>query len=79
MACNTFDETGRIEQIRQPALVICGSEDKMTPLRQSQFLAEHIPEATLKTIPGAGHMVMLEKPQPVADSLLGFLDGVKYL
>ncbi len=79
MACNTFDETERIEQIRQPALVVCGSEDRMTPLRQSQFLAEHIPGATLKTIPGAGHMVMLEKPQPVADSLIGFLEGVKYL
>jgi pimeloyl-ACP methyl ester carboxylesterase len=79
VACNAFDETGRLEQIRQPALVVCGSEDRMTPLRQSQFLAEHIPGATLKTIPEAGHMVMLEKPQPVADIVLGFLEGVKYL
>jgi pimeloyl-ACP methyl ester carboxylesterase len=79
VACNTFDVTARIEQIRQPTLVVCGSEDRMTPLRQSQFLADHIPGATLKTIPEAGHMVMLEKPQPVADILLGFLEGVKYL
>jgi pimeloyl-ACP methyl ester carboxylesterase len=78
-ACDAFDETERIEQIRQPVLVICGNEDRMTPLRQSQFLAEHIPGAMLKTIPDAGHMVMLEKPQPVADILLGFLEGVKYL
>jgi pimeloyl-ACP methyl ester carboxylesterase len=74
VACNAFDETARIEQIRQPTLVVCGSEDKMTPLRQSQFLADHIPGATLKTIPEAGHMVMLEKPQPVADILLGYLE-----
>ena len=79
VACNNFDETERIEQIRQPALVVCGSEDRMTPLRQSQFLVEHVPGAKLKTIPGAGHMVMLEKPQAVADTLLGFLEGVKYL
>jgi pimeloyl-ACP methyl ester carboxylesterase len=79
VACNNFDETERIKQINQPVLVVCGSEDRMTPLCQSQFLAEHIPGATLKTIPGAGHMVMLEKPQPVVDSLLNFLDGVKYL
>jgi pimeloyl-ACP methyl ester carboxylesterase len=79
VACNNFDETERIEQIRQPALVVCGSEDRMTPLRQSQFLMEHIPGAKLKTILGAGHMVMLEKPQAVADTMLGFLEGVKYL
>jgi pimeloyl-ACP methyl ester carboxylesterase len=79
LACNTFDETERIDQIRLPVLVVCGSEDKMTPLRQSQFLAEHIPGAILKIIPGAGHMVMLENPQPVAEMLLGFLEGVKYL
>jgi pimeloyl-ACP methyl ester carboxylesterase len=79
IACNTFDETERIGQIRQPTLIVCGSEDRMTPLRQSQFLAERIPGAILKTIPGAGHMVMLEKPQPVADVLLEFLVGVKYL
>ncbi len=79
MACDAFDETERIEQIRQPVLVICGNEDRMTPLRQSQYLAEHIPGAVLKTIPDAGHMVMLEKPQPVADILRGFLEGVKYL
>jgi len=79
VACNAFDETARIEQIRQPVLVICGNEDRMTPLRQSQFLAEHMPEAILRVIPGTGHMVMLEKPQAVADTLLGFLEGVKYL
>ncbi len=79
IACNTFDETERIGQIRQPTLIVCGSEDRMTPLRQSQFLAERIPGATLKTIPEAGHMVMLEKPQPVAEAVLEFLAGVKYL
>ena len=79
IACNSFDETDRIGQIHQPTLIVCGSEDRMTPLRQSQFLAERIPGATLKTIPDAGHMVMLEKPQPVADAMLGFLAGVEYL
>jgi pimeloyl-ACP methyl ester carboxylesterase len=79
VACDTFDETERIGQIRQPTLILCGNEDRMTPLRQSQFLAERIPGATLKTIPEAGHMVMLEKPQPVAEAVLEFLAGVKYL
>ena len=78
-ACNNFDVTERIGQIRQSTLIVCGSEDKMTPMRQSQLLAERIPGATLKTIFEAGHMVMLEKPQAVLEAVLGFLPGVKYL
>jgi pimeloyl-ACP methyl ester carboxylesterase len=79
IACNIFDETARIEQIHQPTLLVCGAEDRMTPLRYSQFLAEHIHGASIKIIPAAGHMVMLEKPQLVADAWLEFLGGVKYL
>jgi len=78
-ACNDFDVRERIGQIHQATLIICGSEDKMTPLRQSQFLAEHMPATTLRTIYEAGHMVMLEKPQAVEEAILGFLPGVKYL
>jgi len=40
---------------------------------------EHIKDSIVIFISDAGHMVMLEKPQPVADILLGFLEGVKYL
>jgi len=78
LACGAFDETSRVEQICQPTLIVCGDEDRMTPPRQSQYLAEHIPDSVLTTIPQAGHMVMLEKPQLVADARLGFLSGLKY-
>jgi pimeloyl-ACP methyl ester carboxylesterase len=76
LACNSFDVTASIGEIHQPTLVVCGSEDRMTPVRYSQFLAERIPGASLKVIPEAGHMVMLEKPQLVAEAWLEFLGGV---
>ena len=72
-ACNAFDITADLGQIKQPALIICGQEDKMTPVQESRFLAENIPHARLELVPEAGHMVMLEKPEHVAHLLDGFL------
>jgi pimeloyl-ACP methyl ester carboxylesterase len=76
LACDLFDETERVSNIQQPALVLCGVEDQMTPLRQSQFLAAALGRARLVTIPDAGHMVMLEKPLEVAASIHAFLEEI---
>ena len=78
IACDAFDVTDRVMDIVQSALVICGSEDKMTPSRNSQFLADTLPAARLEVIPGAGHMVMIEKPQEVADTLRKLLGEINY-
>ena len=58
--------------------MLCGEEDRLTPLHFSQYLADHIPTAELKTFPGAGHMVMLEKPLAVARALNDFLAAIPY-
>jgi pimeloyl-ACP methyl ester carboxylesterase len=73
LACHEFDLTEKLVDIKSPTLVLCGSEDQLTPLRSSQFLAGTIPMASLKVIPEAGHMVMLEKPQEVASALQDYL------
>ena len=38
-----------------------------------QFLLEKIPNATLKTFPRAGHMVMLEKPEEINEAIREFI------
>lgn len=73
LACDRFDVFDRLGQINQPACVICGTEDRMTPVRNSQQLVDALPAAELVTIPGAGHMVMLEQPEQVATGLEKFL------
>jgi len=77
-ACNGFDLTERVSDIQSPTMIICGEDDKMTPLRSSQFLASKIPDAKLEVIPNAGHMVMLEKPIVVAEALTQFLQEFSY-
>ena len=75
-ACDLFDVMESVFKIRQSTLILCGAEDRMTPVRYSQYLSTHIPNSRLEIIPEAGHMVMLEKPQLVAGILKDFFDEV---
>src|SRR4030067_781141 len=38
LACDAFNVTNRVHEIRQTTLVSCGSQDKMTPVRNAYFL-----------------------------------------
>jgi pimeloyl-ACP methyl ester carboxylesterase len=69
LACDAFDASARLGAVRVPALVLCGSEDRMTPPRLSRSLAEGLPAARLEIVPGAGHMLPLEDPGAVARAL----------
>jgi pimeloyl-ACP methyl ester carboxylesterase len=75
-ACNDFDIMGELGRIHIPTLVICGEEDLMTPPKFSRYLSEQIEGATLVLIPGAGHMVMLERPKVVAEEILRFMQDL---
>ena len=56
------DQRDRARDIRVPTLVLCGSEDKVTPPALSIELAQLIPEARYEAIEGAGHITNLERP-----------------
>jgi len=73
LTCDGFDVMGKLDQIRVPALIICGREDRLTPVKYSEYLRDHIPDATLHIIEGAGHMVMLERPREVSRAIEDFL------
>jgi pimeloyl-ACP methyl ester carboxylesterase len=74
-ACNDFDATARLAEIRVPTLVLCGTADQLTPPKSSEFLASQIPNAQLALIEGAGHHVMIEKPDAVNRALSEFVRG----
>ena len=76
-ACDAFDVMERLDEIHCPTLVICGTEDRMTPPKYSKYLVDGIANAELELIAGAGHMVMLEKPEPVAAAIGAALAGWK--
>jgi pimeloyl-ACP methyl ester carboxylesterase len=76
LACNEFDVTNELEKINIPTLIICGVEDRMTPLKLSESLRDGIANSQLHVLEHAGHMVMLEQPNAVADLLKKFIDGI---
>ena len=78
-ACDQFDVTTRLDAIRAPVLVLCGTDDQFTPRRYSESLAGQIHGAALQTIDGAGHLVMLEQPRRVSALLSVFLTAIPYL
>jgi len=78
MACDAFDETSLLGRAKAPALIICGSEDKMTPVRSAQILHRRLKKSLLHIIEGAGHMVMMEEPREVAGYLDVFLNSITY-
>lgn len=72
LACDAFDVTDRLGEIGCPTLVICGTEDKLTPSEYSAYLRDHIAGARLTLVEGAGHMVMLEQPEVVSQAIALF-------
>lgn len=76
MACDKFDRMQSLEQIRCPTLIICGSEDQLTPVKYSKYLHEKIRNSSLTLIPGAGHSVMIEKHREFNDAIAAFLDSL---
>jgi pimeloyl-ACP methyl ester carboxylesterase len=72
-ACDAWNRSAEIGQIRAPTLVICGDADRMTPIESSLDLRKAIASARLLVVPGAGHMVMLEQPGLVAGAVLKFM------
>lgn len=69
------DQRDRARAIAVPTLVLCGSEDKVTPPALSHELAALIPGARYEEIAGAGHLSNLEQPQLFNRIVSEFIDG----
>ncbi|MFF4604260.1 alpha/beta fold hydrolase [Streptomyces sp. NPDC001339] len=57
-----------------PALVLAGENDLITPADHSRTIAEVLPDADLMCVPGAGHLVMLERPELVNEQLVSLVE-----
>ena len=73
LACDRFDLMNEVEKIVLPALILCGDEDQLTPLKYSEFLNSRIKGSKLEVLPNAGHMVMMEAPQAFNERVREFI------
>jgi pimeloyl-ACP methyl ester carboxylesterase len=67
------DTTESLAKIKIPTLVICGSEDKLSPPDVMKFMAEKIPNSKFVLIENSGHMSPVENPARVNKAIRDFL------
>jgi pimeloyl-ACP methyl ester carboxylesterase len=67
------DSTDVLRRISVPTLVITGLEDELVGPEESREMAAAIRDSRLVQVPGAGHLVNLEKADMVNEALLDFL------
>jgi pimeloyl-ACP methyl ester carboxylesterase len=69
-ACNAYQNAlAAAAQIKVPTTLILGERDMMTPARAGKALAAALPNAHTVILPGAGHMMMAERPDEVLAAL----------
>ena len=73
--CDNFDVMDKVASINVPCLIVCGNEDKLTPIKYSQYFKDKIKDSKLVVIKDAGHMVMLEKPNEVNKAIEEFIES----
>ncbi|MHA1688711.1 MAG: alpha/beta fold hydrolase [Promethearchaeota archaeon] len=71
--CDAFDTLDKTETIYVPCLIICGKQDRLTPVNYSQYFHKKIKTSELVIINEAGHMVMLEKPKEFNTAVESFI------
>lgn len=72
-ACDNFDILDQVRDIEVPTLAICGSEDIMTPPKYTHYMVEKMPDARAVIIPEGSHLVYVEKPEEVNQTISEFL------
>lgn len=71
-ACNAYQNAlTAAATIAVPTTLILGERDMMTPAKAGKALAAALPNSRTVVLPGAGHMMMVERP----DELLAALQG----
>jgi pimeloyl-ACP methyl ester carboxylesterase len=67
------DRTPLLATLRLPTLVLCGREDAWSPLARHEQMARLIEGSHLVSVPDAGHMSTMERPEAITRALQEWL------
>ena len=71
----TGDRFADLRGVRHPTLVVQGFRDEMIPVRNSYWLAENLPNATLLVYPDAAHGSLFQYPESFTRHAAAFLSS----
>jgi len=66
-----------LKNIKTPALIIGGKDDKLTPPINSFYMKDNLQNAIMKIIPGVGHLSNMEAPDEFNKTVEKFLSTIK--
>ncbi len=67
------DRTWVLRRLDVPVLILVGEEDEVTPIAEARAMEREIRGGELVTLPEAGHLASLERPETFNEALAGFL------
>lgn len=71
------DDPAVLGAISAPLLVLHGTDTKRFLAAGAWYAADHVPNATVGEIPGAGHAAPLTHPEALAEALTGFFSSTQ--
>jgi pimeloyl-ACP methyl ester carboxylesterase len=72
------DTSEKLNNIKLPTLVICGSHDRLTPPDVMKSMSDKIPGAKFLIVENAGHMAPIEQPAAVNKAIKEFLAEINF-
>ena len=69
----SFDNRFGLARVDKPSVVLVGGSDSQTPRSMARRLQSGLRDAQLIVYPGAGHLLMLERPREVMDAIDGLV------
>lgn len=76
LAINRPDSRPVLSRFEAPVLMVNGQEDILTPVELGAEIATTARNGTHRVIPGAGHFVLLERPEAVAQVIQHWITGM---
>lgn len=68
-ASNIYDAKEAAAKVKAPTTIVLAERDLMTPAKNGKALAALIPNAKTVVLPGAGHMLLAERPDEVLKAI----------
>jgi len=65
-----------LQTVGKPMLILWGAEDHVTPVKYAERLHREIAGSHLVIVPDAGHMLLFDAPDAVANAVVDFISGL---
>ena len=73
----TAEAPAVLAEVSAPLVVLKGSDTKLLAASSARHVAEHVSNARLQEVPGAGHAAPLTHPKALADVLIEFFEPLQ--